>query len=188
MTITEIDPENLRNYLNMRFSDRIHAQSKQVLQIRDELSKDNIKNIEDLDVLVKKYPPDEYLSKMEHETGSRLADVGVIRSLLVARKIDEINNIIDNWGPLPVKPETLIDTDPFVNIGGGIASYLMKSGDSIKIHTTNIGTLEISFDELGDRIGTGLPYLRRLVARLESFKEILFPMAESETQSFSKLK
>jgi len=138
----------------------------------DDLSKEDIKNIEDLEALVEKYPPGEYLSKMEHEMGSRLADVGVIRSLLVAKKIDEINGIINSW-TLPAKHETLKDPDPFVNIGSGIASYLMKSGGSIKIYATNVGELEISFDQLGNRIGTGLPYLRRLKGRLEAFKKIL---------------
>jgi hypothetical protein len=175
MTITNINFENFTDYLKAHFSDRNHAQPKYVLEIMDELSKENIKNIEDLEALVQKYPPEEYLSKMEHEIGIRLGDVGVIRSLLVARKIDEINDIIRSWKPFPTKCEVLQDPDPFVNIGGGIASYLMKSGDSIKIYATNVDELlDISFDELGGRIGTGLPYLRRLEGRLEAFKKILF--------------
>jgi hypothetical protein len=171
--MTKINHYNLSNYLKERFSDRDHAQSKHVLEIMDELLKEGIDNIEDLEALVNKYPPDEYFSKMEHEMGFRLADIGVIRSLLAARKIDEINSIIDSWKPLPTRHERLQDTHPFVNIGGGIASYLMKSGNNIKIYTTDIGELEISFDELGNRIGTGLPYLRRLKGRLEAFQKIL---------------
>jgi hypothetical protein len=134
-----------------------------------------------LEALVRKYPPDEYLSNMEHEIGVRLSDAGVIRSLLVAKKIDEINNIIDSWRPLPAKPGYFRDPNPFVDIGGGVASYLEKSGNSIRIHASNVGELDISFDELGNRIGTGLPYLRRLVSRLETFKELLLLKAETET-------
>jgi len=178
--MTKINQDNLANYLKKRFSDRDHAPSKHVLEIMDELLKEGIDNIEDLEALVNKYPPDEYLSKMEHEIGSRASDVGVIRSLLVARKIDEIKSIIDSWKPLPTRHERLQDADPFVNIGGGIASYLMKSGNNVKIYATNIGELEISFDELGNRIGTGLPYLRRLKGRLETFKEILWSNQERE--------
>jgi hypothetical protein len=180
MPITKIDMENITDYLKKRFPDRVHAQPRHVSEIVEELSKENIKSIEDIDDLVAKYPLNEYISKSEHEMGFRLADVGVIRSLLVAKKIDEINNIINSWRPLPITPETLRDLDPFVNIGGGIASYLMKSGNNIKIDATNVGTLEISFDELGNRIGTGLPYLRRLAARLESFREILLSGAKAE--------
>ena len=174
MTITKIDLEKFTDYLKTRFSDRDHAPSKHVLEIMDELSKEDIKNIEDLDALVKKYPPEKYLSKLEHESGMRLGDVGVIRSLLVARKIDAINSVIESWRPSLAKVSDKKDKTPFVDIGGGIESCLMKSGDNIKIHTTNAGDLEISFDELGNRIGTGLPYLRRLEGRLEAFKKILF--------------
>lgn len=174
----KINQENLSSYLKKRFPDRDHAQSTQVMQIIDELLKEGIDNIGDLEALVKRYPTDEYFLKMEHEIGIRLGDVGVIRSLLVARKIDEINSIIDSWKPLPIKHEKFQDTAPFVNIGMGIASYLIKSGNSIKIYTTNVGELEISFDELGNRIGTGLPYLRRLKSRLEAFKAILFSNQE----------
>ena len=173
MPLTEIDLESITDYLKRRFPDRIHGQPKHVSEIIDELSKENINNIEDIEDLVMRYPPNEYVSKLEHEIGIRLADVGVLRSLLVAKKIDEINDIIDGWRPLPIEPETLRDLNPFVNIGSGISAYLMKSGDDIKIYATNEGELDISFDELGNRIGTGLPYLRRLAGRLESFREVL---------------
>ena len=179
MPLTKIDVENITDYLKRNFPDRVHAKSGHVSEIIEELSKENIENIEDLEDLVAKYPPDEYVSKSEHEMGFRLADVGVIRSLLVARKIDKINSIINCWKPLPTKPEKLQDSNPFVNIGSGVASYLVKSGKSIKIHATNVGELEISFDELGDRIGTGLPYLRRLESRLDAFKEMLLSKAKA---------
>jgi hypothetical protein len=174
MSLTKINTENITDYLKKCFPDRAHAEPKHISEIITELSKENIIYIEDIDNLMGLYPLDKYISKSEDEMGFRLADVGVIRSLLVAKKIDEINGIIKGWGSLPIKPEKLQDTAPFVNIGGGIASYLMKSGNNIKIVATNVGELEISFDELGDRIGTGLPYLRRLEARLESFRKVLF--------------
>jgi hypothetical protein len=180
MSNTKIDLEKITDYLKIHFPDRIHSQTKYVLEIIDELSKECINNIEDLENLLTKYPPNEHVPRLEHEIGIRLSDVGVIRLLLVAKKIDEINSTIDSWGPLPVKPETLQDPTPFVNIGVGISSYLMKSGDRIKILATNEGELEISFDELGNRIGTGLPYLRRLEGRLEPFREILSSRAKAE--------
>ena len=89
--------------------------------------------------------------------------------------IDKIKDVIKSWGDLPPMPKDLPDQETFVNIGGKIASYLVKSGTNIKIRTTNVGDLEITNDELGNRIGTGLPYLRRLEARLEAFREILMP-------------
>jgi hypothetical protein len=174
MTNTQIDQENLADYLKNHFSDRSHAPYKHVLEIMDELSREDIRNIEDLEALVKKYPPNEYLSKMEHEMGFRLADVGVIRSLLVASKIDEINGVINRWQPPLMELPDSMDEKPFVDIGRGITSYLMKSEDKIKIKAANVEELlEISFDELGNRIGTGLPYLRRLESRLEEFRKIL---------------
>jgi hypothetical protein len=77
---------------------------------------------------------------------------------------------------LPSKPENLIDQEPFVNIGKGIASYLKKSGNRIKIYTEKEEELDISFNELGVRIGTGLPYLRRLANRLDPFKNYMIRM------------
>jgi len=103
---------------------------------------------------------------LDAEIGVKSTDVGVIRSLLLARKIDEIKSVIESWGPLPAEPRDLMDQEPFVDIGCGVASYLMRSGDNIKIHTTNVYDLEITFEELGNRIGTGLPYLKRLMERL----------------------
>jgi hypothetical protein len=174
-----IDKQDLVDYLRTRFLDRIHAQTKYVSDIVDELSKEGINTIDDLDELLKNYPPNEYLPQQENEIGIRLSDVGAIRSLLVARRIDKINKIIDSWGPLPAELKPRRDPDPFVSIGRGIASYLVKSGDRIKILTTNAGELNISYDELGNRIGMGLPYLRRLESRLESFRAIL----SSETRA-----
>jgi len=179
MPNTEIKSEKIVDYLKTHFPDRVHAQAKYVSEIIDELSKEGINTIEDLDDLLANYPPIKYVLQLENEIGIRLSDVGVIRSLLVARKIDEINRIIDSWKPLPAKPERMQDLSPFVNIGSGIASYLMKSGNRIKILTTNEGELEISFDELGNRIGTGLPYLRRLAGRLELFRDALSSEAEA---------
>lgn len=175
-----IDMENITGYLKRCFPDRIHAQPEHVAEIIEELSKEGIKNIEDIDDLMVRYLSLIHVDKMEHEMGFRLADVGVIRSLLVAKKIDEINTTIKGWGPLPPTSETVRDIKPFVDISGGPASFLQKSGNSIKIYSTNVGPLDISFDELGDRIGTGLPYLRRLAARLDSFKEILLSASRAE--------
>lgn len=180
MPDTEIDLEKFVDYLMMHFPDRVHAQPKYVSEIIDELSKEGINNIECLEELLTDYPPNEYVPKLENEIGIRLSDVGVIRTLLVARKIDEINRIIDSWRPLPMRPETMHDLSPFVNIGSGIASYLMKSGNRIKILATNEGELNISYDDLGNRIGIGLPYLRRLEGRLESFRDILSSEANAE--------
>ena len=181
MPNTKIDLEILVDYLKIHFPDRVHAQAKYVSEIIDELSKEGINNIEDLEDLLINYPLNEYVPKLETEIGIRLSDVGVILSLLAARKIDEINRIIDSWRPLPMKPETMRDLSPFVNIGSGIASYLMKSGNRVKILATNERELlDISYDELGNRIGMGLPYLRRLAGRLESFRDILSSEAKAE--------
>ena len=60
------------------------------------------------------------------------------------------NSLKPSSGELP----DLIDEKPFVDVGNGIASYLIKSGNNIKKRATNERELlEISFDELGDRIG-----------------------------------
>jgi hypothetical protein len=37
-----------------------------------------------------------------------------------------------------------------------------------------VGDLEISEDELGDRIGTGLDFLELLSRRLDAFKDLIF--------------
>jgi len=62
--------------------------------------------------------------------------------------------------PLAELPD-LIDEEPFVDVGNGIASYLIKSGNNIKkrvsLYYSRIlnerDLLVIPFDELGDRIG-----------------------------------
>lgn len=169
-----INVENITDYLKKRFPDRIHSKPAYIAEIIKELSKENINYIEELEDLVTKYSPEEYLSRSENEMGFRLADVGVIRSLLVAKKIDEINNIIESWNLKLEALQDRRDERPFVDIGGGVASYLTKSGNKIMIEAANVEELmEISFDELGDRIGTGLPYLRRLESRLDSFRNLL---------------
>lgn len=169
----EINLLNLGTYLRKVFSDRVHSEPKYVSEIVNELSKENLKYIKDVEYLIRKYPLETYVIPLDVESGVISADVGVIRSLLVARKIDEINDVIKGWGhPLP-GPKNLQDKEPFINIRGGITSYLIKSGDNIKIRAANAGDLEITNDELGNRIGTGLPYLRRLKERLEPFHEYL---------------
>lgn len=175
-----ISKQEMTDYLKAHFSDRIHSQAEYVSDIIDELSKEGINTIQDLEYLLMKYPLNEYIPNLENEVGIRLSDVGVIRSLLVARKIDEIKGVIRNWEPLPRKPDQIKDNAPFVDIGSGVASYLIKSGNSIKICTTNKGELDISYDELGNRIGMGLPYLRRLAGRLESFRDILSSEARAD--------
>lgn len=180
MSNIKIDQEKFTDALRRYFPNRVHAQAKHISEIIDELSKEGINSIESFEDLLTKYPPDRYAPKLENEIGFRLSDIGVIRSLLVAMKIDEIKSVIDEWGPLPIEPKRIQDSAPFVNIGNGVASYLMKSGNRIKILATNEGELEISYDELGNRIGTGLPYLRRLAGRLEVFKEILSAEMKAE--------
>jgi hypothetical protein len=174
----KINQTNLGAYLRTVFSDRDHSEPKYVSEIVNELFKENCKYIDDVEALIGRYPVDNYVDPLDVESGIRSTDVGVIRSLLVARKIDEINEAINGWEPPLSELPDLLDGIPFVNVGGGIASYLMKSGNSIKIHTTNAGDLEITNNELGNRIGTGLPYLRRLMARLNPFHTYLVSKAE----------
>jgi hypothetical protein len=173
----EINQLSLGAYLRRVFPDRDHSEPKYVSEIVDELLKENCKYIKNVESLIKKYPLETYVLPLDAESGVISTDVGIIRSLLVAKKIDEINDVIKNWRPLPPEPENLQDREPFVNIGSKIASYIMKSGDNIKIQTTNVGDLEITNDELGNRIGTGLPYLRRLMERLEPFHTYLLSEA-----------
>ncbi|VVB63050.1 Region found in RelA / SpoT proteins [uncultured archaeon] len=174
----EINLDSLGAYLRKALSDREPSEPKYVSEIIDELLGENCKYIKDVEFLIKKYPLEKYVLPLDAESGIVSTDVGVIRSLLVAKKIDEINEVIKSWKPLPPKPANLQDQKPFVRIGGGIASYLMKLGDNIKIRTTNVGDLEIANYELGNRIGTGLPYLRRLMERLEPFHTYLLSKAE----------
>ena len=178
----EISQQNLLNYLNKHFANKIHAKTEYMLEIINDLSKEGFNQIQDIDKLIADYPPEKYIPKIESETGSEMSDIGIIRSLLVAKKIDEIRSVIESWIPLPPEPKDLRDPIPFVDVGSGIASYLMKSEDNIKIHTTNAGDLEITFDELGNRIGTGLPYLRRLKERLDPFHTYLLSEVTKKTQ------
>jgi hypothetical protein len=182
----QIDVESLTAFLHAQFPDRIHAESKHVYELAHELLEENIKSINDLRDLLTLYPPTQYISPLEEESGGQLADVGVIRSLLMAKKIDEINEVINGWGPLPVEPKILRDNFPFVGPKSGIASYLMKSGNRLKIDATNLGELEISFSELGNRIGTGLPYLRRLMSRLGPFHDLLSKRFDESKMDGSK--
>ncbi len=95
-----------------------------------------------------------------------------------ANKIKEINEEISGWGQLPAI--NLIDSEPFVVVNRNVMAYLMKEGDKIKIHTTMQGDLEISEQELGDRIGTGLDFLELLSRRLGAFKDLIFQKARNE--------
>jgi hypothetical protein len=91
-----------------------------------------------------------------------------------ASKIREINDKIRSWGQLPGDPYELIDSKPFAWVGAGVGAFLKKEGDRIKIYTTNVGDLEISEEELGDRIGTGLDFLELLSRRLDAFRDLIF--------------
>ncbi len=91
MSNMKIDPEKFTDALRRYFPNRVHAQAEHISEIIDELSKEGINSIEGFEDLLTKYPPDEYAPKLENEIGFRLSDIGVIRSLLVAMKIDEIN-------------------------------------------------------------------------------------------------
>jgi putative GTP pyrophosphokinase len=164
----EINLDSLAAYLPKLFPDRVHAEPKYLSELLIDLSEEGYKYISDIDNLVTNYPPDKYIPQTEREIGVKMADVAVIHSLLFAKKIDEINEVIRNWGPLPTEHAYLKDKRPFVR-----DSYLIKSGDSIKISTSNVGELEISFEELGNRIGIGLPYLKRLMEQLEPFRTSL---------------
>lgn len=175
----EITETNLGAFLLKAFPDREHSEPKYVAEIVNELLKENCRFLKDVENLVKAYPLEKYVIPLDVESGIVSTDVGVIRSLLVAKKIDEINEFIESWRPLPLEPKQFIDSKPFVEIGGRITSYLMKYDDKIRIEATNVGALDITNDELGNRIGTGLPYLRRLKERLEPFHEEMLAKARS---------
>jgi len=174
----EVNPLNLGSYLRKVFPEREHSEPKYVSEIVNELVKENCKYLKDVESLIKKYPLETYVLPLDVESEIISTDVGVIRSLLGAKKIDEINDVIKSWRPLPLRPENLQDQEPFVNIGGRIASYLIKSGDNIKILAANAGVLEITNEELGNRIGTGLPYLRLLKERLDPFHKYMLSKAD----------
>jgi hypothetical protein len=89
-------------------------------------------------------------------------------------KIREINEKIRSWGQLPTDRPTLIDPEPFVKVSSDVRAHLMMDGGKIKIHTTKQGDLEISEEELGNRIGTGLDFLELLSRRLDAFKSLIF--------------
>ena len=91
-----------------------------------------------------------------------------------ANKVREINDKIRSWGQLPGDPYELTDPKPFAQVRSDVGAFLKKEGDRIKIHTTNVGDLEISEEELGDRIGTGLDFLELLSRRLDAFKDLIF--------------
>ena len=91
-----------------------------------------------------------------------------------ANKIREINDKIRSWGELPEAPPVVIDVKPFAKVNINVMAFLMKDGERIKIHTTNQGNLEISEEELGNRIGTGLDFLELLSRRLDAFRDLLF--------------
>jgi hypothetical protein len=169
----EINPERLAAYLHKVLPDRLHNDPKYMSEIINELLREEIKSIKDVGHLIEEYPLETYIVPLDVEIGVKLRDVGIIQSLLIAKKIDEIKSVIQSWKPLPAEPIDLIDQKPFVVVGSGVASYLMKSTDNIKIHTTNSGDLEITFKELSNRIGIGLPYLRCLMKRLEIFHAYL---------------
>lgn len=181
-----LDIESLAAYLHAQFPNRTHAESKYLHALIHELIEGNCKSIDDLQDLLTLYSPNQYIYPLEEESDIRLSDVGIIRSLLVAKKVDEINEIIYGWGPLPAEPKILRDKIPFIGAEKGIPSYLMKSGNSIKIDAANVGVLEISFSELGNRIGMGLPYLRLLLSRLGPFHDLLFKrFDESKIEALS---
>lgn len=87
-------------------------------------------------------------------------------------KIKEINEKIRSWGQLPA--DKFVDPEPFVKVSRDIRAYLMMDDGKIKIHTTNQGDLEISAEELGNRIGTGLDFLELLSRRLDAFRDLIF--------------
>jgi hypothetical protein len=169
----EINVLSLSTYLKEAFPDRIHAEPKYVSSLVRDLIRENCRYIKDIQTLIEKYSPDQYISPLDAKIGVKSSDVGAVRSLLVAKKIDEIKNTIENMPSLAELPD-LRDEKPFVSAGSGIENYLIKSGNNIKIEATNVGELlEISFEELGDRLGTGLPYLNRLKDRLQLFYKYL---------------
>jgi hypothetical protein len=114
---------------------------------------------------------------------NELIDTGLIRigiKNIYKNKVSDINNVIDSWGPLPSYPYELIDSDPFVTVSPSVKAYLKKEGDKIKIYSTNVGNMEISEEELGDRIGTGLDFLELLSNRLDTFKDYMLSKASGD--------
>jgi hypothetical protein len=91
-----------------------------------------------------------------------------------ANKVREINDKIRSWGELPLDPPEFIDPEPFVMVDRDVSAHLMKEGEIIKIYTPNQGNLEISEEDLGDRIGTGLDFLELLSRRLDAFRDLIF--------------
>ena len=77
-------------------------------------------------------------------------------------------------GSLSDEPEILIDKIPSYRYRRRASFLPEKSGDRINIDAANVGELDISFSELGNRIGTGMPYLRHLMSRLSPFHDLLF--------------
>jgi hypothetical protein len=75
---------------------------------------------------------------------------------------------------LPLDPRDFIDPEPFVMVDQDVRAHLMKDGEKIKIFTPNQGSMEISEEELGDRIGTGLDFLELLSRRLDAFHDLIF--------------
>lgn len=179
--VVPIDLNRLTAYLHAQFPNRIHSEPNYVQELANELIEENIRSIDDLNNLLNLYPPDQYILPLD-EDNIQLADVGVIRSLLFAKKIDEINKIIDGWGPLPEEPDNLRDSIPFTGNKRG-TSCLIKLGNRIKIDAANVGKLEISYSELNNRIGMGLPYLRHLMSRLDHFHDLLIRRSEESYRS-----
>jgi hypothetical protein len=95
-------------------------------------------------------------------------------------KIREINEKIRSWGQLPNDRPKLVDPEPFVKVDRDVRAHLMVDGGKIKIHTTNQGDLEISEEELGNRIGTGLDFLELLSRRLDAFRNVIFQRERDE--------
>lgn len=102
------------------------------------------------------------------------------RNILFEQKVREIKDEINRWGALPGDPYELIDSAPFATVSYDVKAYLKKVGGQIKIYSTNVGDLDISVEELGDRIGTGLDFLELLSRRLNAFKVLIFSKAKSE--------
>lgn len=175
----KIDVESLANFLHEQFPNRFHAELDHVYKLSSELSEEDINSIDDLNILLSLYPMKQHIFQFEQENNGKLSDVAVIRTLLVANKINEINKIIQGWGPLPAEPRILRDETPFIGAKMGVPSYLLKNGQTVKIEAANVGELDISYSELGNRIGTGLPYLRRLISRLEPFHDLLLKYYKS---------
>lgn len=99
------------------------------------------------------------------------------------QRINEINEIIDKWRPFPSStPPVFVDPESFV---AGHDAHLAKIGDQIKIRTTNVGDIDITYDDLrGDsgRIGISFEFLDLLKNRLSAFKKELDEVAGRTTQ------